>query len=269
MSERVKYVSPAIDQTAFNCPHCGALTTQTWFNLHADKNARENRVPIRLIGQTIDEEKMKGIENEEARQRLRNWLEDMTRGGPFLGKRENSTYVYWDLNNVDIAQCYNCSNLSVWIGNDLAWPVLSDAPPANVDLSDDVRLDYDEAGRILNLSPRGAAALLRLAIQKLCKELGGKGKNIDDDIAGLVRKGLDARVQRALDIVRVIGNEAVHPGQVDLRDDRATAEKLFGLVNLIADKMISEPKAVEALYNDLPESKRHAIERRDAEKEKS
>jgi acetyl/propionyl-CoA carboxylase alpha subunit len=73
-------------------------------------------------------------------------------------------------------------------------------------------------------------------------------------------------VQKALDVVRVIGNNAVHPGQIDLRDDRRTAETLFGLVNLICEKMITEPKHVEAVYEKLPESARHAIEKRDTPK---
>ena len=61
----------------------------------------------------------------------------------------------------------------------------------------------------------------------------------------------------------MIGNEAVHPGQMDLKDDLNTAETLFGLVNLIAEKMISEPKHVDAVYESLPQGKREAIERRD------
>lgn len=116
---------------------------------------------------------------------------------------------------------------------------------------------------ILDLSPRGAAALLRLGIQKLCQHLGETGENLYHDIAALVKKGLDVRVQRALDVVRVIGNNAVHPGHIDLRDDRATAEKLFGLVNLIAERMISQPKHVQELYESLPEGARKAIEKRD------
>ena len=65
--------------------------------------------------------------------------------------------------------------------------------------------------------------------------------------------------------MRVIGNNAVHPGQIDLRDDRATALSLFTFVNLIVDRMISGPKRIEEAYKGLPESAREAIERRDLE----
>jgi len=39
---------------------------------------------------------------------------------------------------------------------------------------------------------------------------------------------------------------------------------LFGLVNLIADRMISEPKRIRALYDSLPERSKEQIIRRDA-----
>ena len=94
-------------------------------------------------------------------------------------------------------------------------------------MPDDIKLDYNEARTILGRSPRGAAALLRLAIQKLCKHLGQSGANINGDIKALVAAGLPPKVQEALDTVRVIGNESVHPGQIDIRDDVETAIKLF------------------------------------------
>lgn len=102
--------------------------------------------------------------------------------------------------------------------------------------------------------------MLRLSIQKLCASLGEKGKNIDDDIASLVTKGLNPLVQKSLDVVRVIGNEAVHPGVIDLKDDRDTALRLLDLVNVITDQMISHPKTIEQMYGKLPEEKRKAIE---------
>lgn len=137
------------------------------------------------------------------------------------------------------------------------------APFPNADLPEDIRADYEEARAIASLSPRGAAALLRLSIQKMCKYLGEEGKNINDDIRSLVEKGLPVRVQKALDSVRVIGNDAVHPGEMDLRDNPETVNTLFHLVNFIAEKMISEPKEVDAMFEMLPENKRNQIAKRD------
>lgn len=257
---RGKYVSPSIAETAFNCPHCRALAKQSWFKLAANQHDKDE-LPQRFSENGIDQSVLKAMEPEQ-RERLLIWFDRVRTGIPTIEKNKGR-YYYFDIFNMNVSQCFNCNKISVWIGSVLAWPASGDAPLPNPDLSDDVRLDFEEAGRILNLSPRGAAALLRLALQKLCKELGQKGENINADIAVLVEKGLDVRVQQALDVVRVIGNQAVHPGQIDLRDDRPTAEKLFGLVNLIADIMISQPKHIAAMFDGLPEQARKAIEKRD------
>jgi len=120
-------------------------------------------------------------------------------------------------------------------------------------MPDDTRADFDEARSVLDLSPRSAAALLRLCIQKLCKHRL-PGKDLNNDIAVLVKQGLDPLVQKALDIVRVVGNNAVHPGELDLKDDRATAAKLFELVNRIAQDLITHPKELQELFEEkVPE----------------
>lgn len=126
----------------------------------------------------------------------------------------------------------------------------------------DVRADYEEARAIVALSPRGACALLRLAVQKLGGELGESGKNIDSDIASLVNKGLDVEVQQALDSLRVIGNNAVHPGEMDLTDDTETATALFTLLNFIVEDRIAQPKKRKAIFDKLPEGARAAIQKR-------
>jgi polyhydroxyalkanoate synthesis regulator phasin len=123
--------------------------------------------------------------------------------------------------------------------------------------------DYEEARRVLPESVRAAAALLRLAVQKLCKELGQKGENLNDDIGNLVKNGLDQRIQQALDIVRVTGNNAVHPGEMNLEDSPEVVEELFKLVNMIVDEMITKPRELADLYKKLPEGAREAVAKRD------
>ena len=162
-----------------------------------------------------------------------------------------------------VSYCEHCGFPTIWYGESIIFPHNLSAEPPNHDLPEDIREDYDEARAILNLSPRGAAALLRLAIQKLCAHLGQTGKNINADIKSLVASGLPPKVQEALDSVRVIGNESVHPGTLDLKDDRDTANKLFRLVNFIAYKMITEPREIDEIYNGLPEDKLNGIQERD------
>ena len=121
-----------------------------------------------------------------------------------------------------------------------------------------VRRECEEATQTLEASPRGAAALLRLTIEKLCKELGVSGESVKDDIAFFVREDVDARVQKVLDAARIIESNAVPAGQIGLGDDRATAETLSGLVNLICEKMIMEPRHLQAVYTKLREGARNA-----------
>lgn len=134
----------------------------------------------------------------------------------------------------------------------------------NEDLPEDIKKDYLEASDIVELSPRGSVALLRLALQKLCKHLGESGKDINKDIGSLVQKGLNPSIQKALDSVRVTGNNAVHPGTIDLTDDRETAFKIFGFINIIANTMITQPKEIEEFYNmTVTGTVKEAIDKRD------
>ena len=165
-----------------------------------------------------------------------------------------------------LSNCSSCGEPTIWHGQSMIYPLHASAEHPNDDLPGDVRADFEEARNIANLSPRGAAALLRLALQKLCVHLGEPGNNINSDIASLVAKGLPPRVQQALDSVRVIGNEAVHPGTLDLKDDQETANKLFRLVNFVASKMITEPREIDEIYGSLPADKLAGIAKRDGQK---
>ncbi|MBC3504205.1 DUF4145 domain-containing protein [Pseudomonas sp. SWRI59] len=181
--------------------------------------------------------------------------------------------------DVSLAACSSCDEVSIWrryfvqvgLGTQLKgtmlFPTATSAPAHHPDMPEDIRSDYEEARLIWETSPRGSAALLRLVVEKLCNHLVGKKGDINNQIGTLVKTGLSPKVQKALDSIRVIGNEAVHPGTMDLNDTPELALALFRLVNLIVQSCITDPREADEIYSALPEPKRKGIEQRDKPKE--
>ena len=143
----------------------------------------------------------------------------------------------------------------------MVYPLVGDAPLPNNDLPDDIKQIYLEARAITAQSPRSSAALLRLVVDKLCDHLGVEGGNLNQKIGNLVSLGLPSKLQKAFDAVRITGNHAVHPGQIDV-DNTQTAKSLFELVNVIASHMITEEKKIDAIYESLPDNSRKQIQER-------
>ncbi len=105
---------------------------------------------------------------------------------------------------------------------------------------------------------------MRLALHKLLIQVGENGKDINQDIKNLVSNGLSPKIQKALDLVRVVGNNAVHPGQIDFKDNRNIALNMFKLLNLVSYEMITKPKEIEELYEDvIPDDTKEHIKKRD------
>jgi hypothetical protein len=258
--------TPSIRETAFGCPHCGAYTSQTWHVLYAQTYSAQ-QTPSLVTEQFLEKIRAGDLSPENKEAALKRFGKALS-GLVCLFAQPKDIYTAGRADNLHLSCCFNCGEFSVWVYDKLVFPESRHGPPPNPDMPANVRVDYEEASKILNLSPRGAAALLRLAIQKLCADLGETGENINDDIASLVKKGLPQRVQKALDSVRVIGNEAVHPGTIDLKDDTTTAAGLFRLVNIIVEQMISNQRHIDEFFEKLPEEKRKAIDKRDGKTRK-
>ncbi|NAX48818.1 DUF4145 domain-containing protein [Photobacterium halotolerans] len=174
------------------------------------------------------------------------------------------------------SSCSRCDEDTIWKVTDfdsqktpktavILYPDHGESPQPEQDMPDAVKMDYMEAASILTKSPRAAAALLRLGLQRLCIHLGEKGKNIDEDIRELAKKNiLPPAVIRVADTVRIAGNNAVHPGKMSDDDVDNIAGKMFFLLNFIVKKGISEPKEIEELYQMMPSGAREAAEQKDA-----
>jgi len=259
---------PSIKLTSFACPICGAHSNQTWFNTFLDELPRGSPTPnIKNEMEIIDMEINLSTSGDKASREIIgniiNNFRQMLNEEPFLRSTKDHLYNPINLENIFVSWCYTCKRPSIWLHDKLLYPGTFNAPPPNSDLSDSVKRDYEEARKVLNTSPRSSCALLRLSIEKLLIELSIKGKDINEQIKNLVDRGLPAQIQQALDTLRVIGNHAVHPGTLDLRDDKETATKLFNLVNFVASELITRPREVASLYEMIPEKTRNAIEDRD------
>jgi hypothetical protein len=181
--------------------------------------------------------------------------------------------VQHNVPEMQIARCEHCTlkrgdsaihTFSVWYMQKMILPDTTTVAPPNPDLNADIIDIYNEARSIVNKSPRGAAALLRICLELLRKQLGQNERDLNKSIANLVADGMPAEIQQALDIVRVIGNKMLHPpGQIVLQDSAEIATFLFQAVNRIADVMITQRKLTQQFFDSLPQDSLDQIEKRD------
>jgi len=162
-----------------------------------------------------------------------------------------------------LACCRRCEEISIWEDGKMAVPSTGNAPSPNPDMTDTIKVDYNEARDIVSRSPRSACVLLRLCIEKICDEKVSGG-DLNEKIKKLVEQGLDANIVKALDSVRVIGGQAVHPLEMDLKDDINTSTTLFKIVNYISEWAHTRTKTINSIFDSLPDGKKEAIEKRDS-----
>ena len=219
----MKNSKPSFKKAAFTCPHCGVYSTQEWY--------------FAVYGQTFA-----GI------------------GGTANIPSVNASKT----DNINLCKCLNCLKYTVWYRENIIYPLdVYTSPEPHKDMPVDVIMSYEKARNVFDREPSASAAFLRLAVQQLMVHLGEKGENINKDISNLVQKNrIDGNIQKAMDSLRVIGNNAVHPGVIDT-DDRDTAMALFELLNLIVMRTLGEDELINSIFSKIPDNTKVAIERRD------
>jgi len=246
-------MSPEYGSKKFKCPHCNILATQNWSSAFKISTTSSKILDDIYL---------------DYRSQVQDYAQEQISMFISKSQKDYRKSIYELLpQNLSVATCISCEKFTLWVDKEIVYPKKTAVPPPNEDLNEDIKTLYIEASSILIDSPKGATALLRLALQMLLKQIGKDGKKINDDIKELVSEGLSPTIQQALDLLRVIGNNAVHPGQINLDDSAEIAQKLFSILNFIADELITKPKELEKLYADLiPLGTQEHIKQRDKQK---
>lgn len=229
-----QFIPATFNRDAFNCPYCGVYARQFWHSVIRGGFTSHNRA------------------YEDAVEEGHHFSVDESKAD---GRR---------LSGLHVSTCGHCQKLGLWVGSRLLLPPSSNSEPAHDDMPASVHAMYTEAAEIADASPRGAAALLRVALELLTHELGcDPSKKINDKIGQLVGIGVSPEVIKALDILRVTGNNAAHTaGTLLLDDDRETAAALFQIINYIVEQTIAHKKRLEEMHDRLPDGIKRQIEQR-------
>lgn len=239
---------PKFYLSSFNCPHCGALAHQDWHKtwlypieahelyesqhlLMSLRSSSLSYMPPSFYNERTPDEKSEKFEN----------LRSAT--------------------NLFTSCCFSCKRIALWSMGTLLWPNSELPEEANPDMPDDTKVIYDEARNVAKSSPRAAAALLRLCVEKLMSDFNGK--NLNEKISDFSKKTNNEKIQKALDVVRVAGNNAIHAGMIDSNDNNETCNTLFSIVNIITSETITKEKMITQMYENLPDETIIAISKRD------
>ncbi|ECL9273680.1 DUF4145 domain-containing protein [Campylobacter jejuni] len=211
-----RYTKPYFEGEAFNCPYCGVYSSMEWDGFYNRYNNRIKQV-------------------------------------------EEYSFFY--------STCFSCKRSMIWYLKDenpkIFFPREVAIPPEE-NIPENVKEIYEEASLVLGDSPRASCALLRLALQELMKYLkeniqiynGLKNRNINEDIKEIINIGNFYQEQKesleeAMNSIRLIGNKASHPSELDINDNSEIANILFEMINFIVGEIITKPKEREERLNKL------------------
>jgi hypothetical protein len=226
-------VEPQLGAESFSCPHCNAVAHQDWYSLFLKpENAAEVGVltPEAVTVSTLRQ----GEAQRDNIKEIEQFIERL--------KKTQLTYEYQKhphplkvkMANLHISNCHNCNGFSLWVSGLLVYPTKLDKTPELVDE------DVEEAAVVLNKSPRGATALMRVCIQKLVPLLEENGKELNQRVSSLVRKGLEMEIQQAMDVLEVLRSDSAQLNPLESQADRETALRFLDSLKEVLERRMSQ-----------------------------
>ena len=228
------YIAPKFRGKRFTCPTCGTLSQMSWFEL-------------------LDPD-----QNYDVFEQFDDDTHDLLRNRWFYGVLciASGCFGLW-------LQVRHVEGTTTSFTDKMVYPPATHGAAPSPDIPESAKELYLEAGNVLSGSARAAAALLRMCTEDIIKHLTTKQ---DKQKTLRERASLYHRIEflrehdklwpgeeidDALDVLRVIGNDAVHsPEPREIRgddDSQQVAESLFMLVDMITEQLITRRRKARSL----------------------
>jgi len=228
-----EYIVPRLGGESFSCPQCNIVAHQDWYSLFLKP---ENAAELCVLTP-------EGVNAGASRQGdgQRDNIKEIVQLVERLKKNE-LTYEYQKhphplkvrMANLHISNCHRCNGFSLWVSGLLVFPTKMDKSP---ELADE---DVDEAAAILNKFPRGATALMRVCIQKLVPLLEENGKELNQRVSSLVRKGLEMELQQAKEVLEVLRGDPLQLSQLESQASKETALRFLDSLKAVLERRSSQ-----------------------------
>lgn len=164
---------------------------------------------------------------------------------------------------VHTAKCKRCGRLTIWHNKKKVYPRKGSVSKPAKDMPEEIKEQFNEARAVFEESPQAAGGLLRVCLEKLLEHLEAEGGTSHDKIGYLVDNGLNEEIQKAMDSVRLIGNDHSHSGEIFMNDSREAVSSMFDLINTVVIREITEPKNIDEIWDKVPDNKKKGVKDRD------
>lgn len=178
----------------------------------------------------------------------------------FKNLGSDSEYTWYAENGL----CPSCKKMIIFLAYSasglekkfLVYPKTSSCDKAPIEVPSHIAEDFDEAGLILNDSPKASAALSRRCLQTIIHEYFKVNKrNLSEEIDE-VMKQVPLYISKQLDAIRQIGNFSAHPiksqntGEI-VNVETGEAEWCLDILQSLFEFCYVQPKIAEEKMEEL------------------
>jgi hypothetical protein len=228
MSERIE---PQLGAESFSCPHCNMVAHQDWYSLFLKP---ENATEVRVLTPEAVKALRQGDAQRDNIKEIDQFVERLKKNALTYEYQKHPHPLKVKMANLHMSNCHSCNGFSLWVGGLLVFPTKIDKTP------DLVEEDLEEAAAVLNKFPRGTTALMRVCIQKLVPLLEDNGKELDQRVSSLVRKGLEMEMQQAKEVLQVLRADPVQLTHLESQADKETARRFLDSLKEVLERRMSQ-----------------------------